>query len=70
MTMAKQYKAGQIVTIKTRAGNILFRITRFDTIPLAPCYDCPGLFSVRFFCHTVLPKDLRLKRILPKSSLG
>ena len=64
MTMKnKKYKAGQIVTIKTKRGNMLFRIAPFATASIDACSNCPRLQQITNFCFYKLPASLYLKRI-------
>lgn len=72
--MAKQYKAGQIVTI----GGKLYRLKNVKKETLSsPCYDCaygPLLYAeepcISCAIKLCIPNHLCLMRILPKSSLG
>ena len=73
MTMGKQYKAGQIVTISGklyRLKNIKKRRFSFN------CYDCVYKYSyTKEPCASCMiklriPFNLYPMRILPKSSLG
>lgn len=73
MTMGKQYKAGQIVTM----GGKLYRLKNIKKRRFSfSCYDCAYKYSyamepcVSCMIKLRIPDHLHPMQILPKSSLG